>query len=595
MRRLACAVAVMVALMLVPAAAAWTWPTGGPVVRPFSLGPDAYAAGQHRGVDVQADVGEAVLAPAAGTISFAGTVPTHGFTVTIQTAGYAVSLTHLGEIAVAEGDAVAEGAVMGRAGASGVMEWPSPYVHLGIRVGSAADDYVDPMKLLPGRTVVPPPASPAPTPAPTPVPPVVTVPAPDGAVSPPAHVGAQPVTLPSSGPSVPPAEASTSRAFTPPADTTDEIAMSASASQTASPAPAAPAATLGTGTEAGHAGPAAGRPGARTGTPGRRAGARPARLRTPCTKSVQRSCRPRSRPARGRPHRSRANGAPARGPLGAGRATAAAAPARAARPEPAGLVHRRGRPAAPIRRTTRPSSGAEKHAIAWRQSAGYRCAHDTGSDDRGRRCALMSPAPVLRCAARERCGCSSICRPAPAKVSQPVRTMIGDVGAPQDPRRRGMAVRERPPAHRSCGGLRRPADIFARYHRLRGNDVLMVSGTDEHGTPIMVTADKRASPHVSWSTATTGSSGTTCAVWGSRTTCSRGRRRSTTTVSCGTCFARSGSTASSSSRRPSGRSPPPRGRRFPTATWRAPARSAGSPMPAATSATTAATSSILST
>jgi methionyl-tRNA synthetase len=34
-----------------------------------------------------------------------------------------------------------------------------------------------------------------------------------------------------------------------------------------------------------------------------------------------------------------------------------------------------------------------------------------------------------------------------------------------------------------------PADIFARYHRLRGNDVLMVSGTDEHGTPVMVAAD----------------------------------------------------------------------------------------------------------
>ena len=40
-----------------------------------------------------------------------------------------------------------------------------------------------------------------------------------------------------------------------------------------------------------------------------------------------------------------------------------------------------------------------------------------------------------------------------------------------------------------------PADIFARYHRLRGNDVLMVSGTDEHGTPIMVAADSEgASP-----------------------------------------------------------------------------------------------------
>jgi methionyl-tRNA synthetase len=35
-----------------------------------------------------------------------------------------------------------------------------------------------------------------------------------------------------------------------------------------------------------------------------------------------------------------------------------------------------------------------------------------------------------------------------------------------------------------------PSDVFARYHRLNGNDVLMVSGTDEHGTPVMVAADK---------------------------------------------------------------------------------------------------------
>jgi methionyl-tRNA synthetase len=37
-----------------------------------------------------------------------------------------------------------------------------------------------------------------------------------------------------------------------------------------------------------------------------------------------------------------------------------------------------------------------------------------------------------------------------------------------------------------------PADIFARYHRLKGNNVLMVSGSDSHGTPIMVEADKRS-------------------------------------------------------------------------------------------------------
>jgi methionyl-tRNA synthetase len=35
-----------------------------------------------------------------------------------------------------------------------------------------------------------------------------------------------------------------------------------------------------------------------------------------------------------------------------------------------------------------------------------------------------------------------------------------------------------------------PSDIFSRYQRMVGNDVLMVSGTDEHGTPIQVQADR---------------------------------------------------------------------------------------------------------
>ena len=34
------------------------------------------------------------------------------------------------------------------------------------------------------------------------------------------------------------------------------------------------------------------------------------------------------------------------------------------------------------------------------------------------------------------------------------------------------------------------ADIFARYHRMKGNDVLMVSGSDTHGTPITIRADQ---------------------------------------------------------------------------------------------------------
>jgi methionyl-tRNA synthetase len=35
-----------------------------------------------------------------------------------------------------------------------------------------------------------------------------------------------------------------------------------------------------------------------------------------------------------------------------------------------------------------------------------------------------------------------------------------------------------------------PADIFARYHRLKGNEVLMVSGSDLHGTPITIKAEQ---------------------------------------------------------------------------------------------------------
>jgi methionyl-tRNA synthetase len=42
--------------------------------------------------------------------------------------------------------------------------------------------------------------------------------------------------------------------------------------------------------------------------------------------------------------------------------------------------------------------------------------------------------------------------------------------------------------HVSGFGL--PSDMFSRYQRMAGNKVLMVSGTDEHGTPIQVQADK---------------------------------------------------------------------------------------------------------
>jgi methionyl-tRNA synthetase len=35
-----------------------------------------------------------------------------------------------------------------------------------------------------------------------------------------------------------------------------------------------------------------------------------------------------------------------------------------------------------------------------------------------------------------------------------------------------------------------PSDVFSRYMRMAGHDVLMISGTDEHGTPILVQAER---------------------------------------------------------------------------------------------------------
>jgi hypothetical protein len=138
-------------LIFVPCASAWTWPVNGPVLQTFSFDPaHPYAAGQHRGIAIGADTGTPVLAAASGVVTFAGTVPTNGLTLTIQTGeGLAVSLTHLGSIGVARDAHVAEGAVVGAVGPSGTPEFATPYVHLGIRTASNDQGYLDPLDFLP--------------------------------------------------------------------------------------------------------------------------------------------------------------------------------------------------------------------------------------------------------------------------------------------------------------------------------------------------------------------------------------------------------------------------------------------------------------
>ncbi len=69
-----------------------------------------------------------------------------------------------------------------------------------------------------------------------------------------------------------------------------------------------------------------------------------------------------------------------------------------------------------------------------------------------------------------------------------------------------------------------PSDVFSRYQRMAGNNVLMVSGTDEHGTPIQVQADAEgvsaARARRPYNRVIAG----TCRSSGSPTTCSPARR-----------------------------------------------------------------------
>jgi hypothetical protein len=121
----------------------WIPPVGGSVVRPFVEPLAVYAAG-HRGVDFAAAPGTAVRAANDGTVSFAGEVAGSLHVVLAHAGGIRTSYSFLESAAVATGDHVERGQVIGRAGGSGEGHAPG-VLHLGVRVG---DRYVDPMLLF---------------------------------------------------------------------------------------------------------------------------------------------------------------------------------------------------------------------------------------------------------------------------------------------------------------------------------------------------------------------------------------------------------------------------------------------------------------
>jgi hypothetical protein len=199
--------AVLAALLLVPAAEAWTWPASGPVLQSFFFDPShPYDGGQRRGVAIGGDPGSAVAAPVSGTVTFAGSVPSSGRSVTIATAdGLSVTLTHLGSLSVKKDVAVVEGESIGTLAATGDDAIPQPYVHLGVRIASQEQGYLDPLSFLPARPSAPVAvAPPAPVEAaPVPAEPPAAAPA-SPAVVPASVQPPHPVTAPAAEPAAPP-------------------------------------------------------------------------------------------------------------------------------------------------------------------------------------------------------------------------------------------------------------------------------------------------------------------------------------------------------------------------------------------------------
>lgn len=136
----------------------------------------AYDSGTHRGVDLSLAGESEVLAPASGTVVFAGRVPSDaGGTcgaVTIETpSGLRVSLLPFSEVVVAEGSSVEPGSSLGSLASEGDDSSQVSHLHLGLRRGDA---YLDPSGYL---TPEPTASLPAPTPPSTPTPPAPQTPA----------------------------------------------------------------------------------------------------------------------------------------------------------------------------------------------------------------------------------------------------------------------------------------------------------------------------------------------------------------------------------------------------------------------------------
>jgi murein DD-endopeptidase MepM/ murein hydrolase activator NlpD len=123
----------------------WSWPVDAPhvVARQFLAPATPYSAG-HRGVDLRADAGSAVLAPADGVVRFEGIVVDRPV-LSIDHGGGVVSSYEPVESVLVAGDVVHRGDVIGTLVAG---RCAAPCLHLGVRVDG---EYLSPLLWLGGQ------------------------------------------------------------------------------------------------------------------------------------------------------------------------------------------------------------------------------------------------------------------------------------------------------------------------------------------------------------------------------------------------------------------------------------------------------------
>src|SRR4051794_22189568 len=100
------------------ARAGWEPPVPGKPVRLFDLGPDPFARGRHRGVDLDAAPGERVRSACRGRVVFAGRVAGAG-TVSVRCGPWRVTYAPLVRIAVKNGARVGPDRGLGWVASSG--------------------------------------------------------------------------------------------------------------------------------------------------------------------------------------------------------------------------------------------------------------------------------------------------------------------------------------------------------------------------------------------------------------------------------------------------------------------------------------------